>query len=195
MGDEEIAVENEGAPAAGIRKAGARAGPSVATRGVPADETMFLPSHDSPLIRSFEDKNENLTRNLWGLEEVVTFVFPKKYQPVYHDIATKFLLALSQKTRMEGHELADFITKNDVSKATFYNRVLPRLRRVGMIKIERQTIVAKESMRKYRPMTVHLAKTFGNYMMKIGDSWLAVVDEARSKADQQKKLLQFGEKE
>ncbi len=204
MGEEENAGTRGGATAAGAREGATAAmtrktvpgaGPSVATRGVPADETMFLPSHDSPLIRSFEDKNENLTRNLWGPEEVVTFVFPKKYQPVYHDIATKFLLALAVNTRMEGHELADFISKNDISKATFYNRVLPRLRRVGMIKIERQTIVAKENMRKYRPMTVHLAKTFGNYMMKIGDSWLAVVDEARSKADQQKKLGQFGEKE
>ena len=74
--------------------------PSVSTRGVPADETMFLPAHDSPLIRSFEDKNENLTRNLWGLEEIVTFVFPKKYQPVYHQIATDFLTLLVQKTKL-----------------------------------------------------------------------------------------------
>jgi len=60
-----------------------------------------------------------------------------------------------------------------------------------MIKIERQTIIAVESKRKYRPMTIHLSKTFGNYLVKIGDSWLAAVDEARSKYDQQRKLGQF----
>lgn len=167
--------------------------PHVATRGVPADETMFLPSHDSPLLRSFEDKNENSTRNLWSMPEVLTFVFPKKFQPVYHQISLAFFLELMEKTRMSGGEISEFVGKNNISKATFYNRVLPRLRRVGMIKIERQTIVAVESRRKFRPMTITLSKTFGNYLMKIGDSWLALVDEARSKYDQQRKLEHFGE--
>ena len=90
---------------------------------------------------------------------------------------------------MEGTEIGGFVTKNSVSKATFYNRVLPRLKRVGMIKVQRETIIAKESLRKYRPMTVHLSKTFGNYMLKIGDSWLASVDDARSRKAQQKKLV------
>ena len=51
--------------------------------------------------------------------------------------------------------------------------------------MERQTIIALESKRKFRPMTVSLSKTFGNYLMKIGDSWLALVDDARSKKKQQ----------
>jgi hypothetical protein len=50
-----------------------------------------------------------------------------------------------------------------------------------MIKIERETIVPLESRRKYRPMRITLSKTFGNYLMKIGDSWLAIVDDARSR--------------
>ncbi len=168
---------------------------SIATRGVPADETLWLPSHDSPAIRAFEDKAENATRNAWGLDEVVQFVFPARYQPVYHHVALAFIKKMAEKTRMEGAEIAEFVSSQNISKATFYNRVLPRLRRVGMIKIERQTIVAVESKRKYRPMTIHLSKTFGNYLSKIGDSWLAAVDEARSKYDQQKKLGHFDEKE
>lgn len=168
---------------------------TIATRGIPSEESMYLPPHDSPVIRSFQDGGENPTRNMWDIEEVVTFVFPRKYQAIYHSIAVKFLRLLVARTKLEGAELADFISKNNISKATFYNRVLPRLRRVGMIKIERHTIVAKESLRKYRPMTIHLGKTFGNYLMKIGDSWLAIVDEARSKYDQQKRLGHFEGKE
>lgn len=168
---------------------------SVASRGIPSKESMFLPSHDSPLIRSFEDKDENISKNTWDLTEVSTFIFPKKYQIKYHSIATAFLALLSQKTKIEGCEISEFIKKENISKATFYNRVLPRLKRVGMIKVERQTIIAKESKRKFRPMTIHLSKTFGNYMSKIGDSWLAIVDEARSKRDQQKRLENFDNKE
>ncbi|MFH0927581.1 MAG: hypothetical protein V1822_03310 [Candidatus Micrarchaeota archaeon] len=167
---------------------------SVASRGIPSKESMFLPSHDSPLIRAFEDSNETVTRNTWDLTEVAMFIFPKKYQEKYHSIATGFLALLSQKTRIEGSEISEFIKKENISKATFYNRVLPRLKRVGMVKVERHTIVAKESKRKFRPMTIHLSKTFGNYMSKIGDSWLAIVDEARSKRDQQKRLETFEDK-
>ena len=76
--------------------------------------------------------------------------------------------------------MAEFLKANNISKATFYNRVLLRLKRVGMVKVERETLVNVEKKRKYRPMKISLSKTFGNYLMKIGDSWLAIVDEART---------------
>jgi hypothetical protein len=41
-----------------------------------------------------------------------------------------------------------------------------------------------ESKRKYRPMRIALSKTFGNYLMKIGDSWLAIIDDSRSRKQQ-----------
>ena len=90
---------------------------------------------------------------------------------------------LLKKVHIEGKDISPFLSEKNISKATFYNRVLPRLRRVGMIKIERETVIPVESKRKYRPMRISLSKTFGNYLMKIGDSWLAVVDDARSRKE------------
>jgi hypothetical protein len=78
-------------------------------------------------------------------------------------------------------EITEFVKKNEISKATFYNRVLPRLKRVGMIKVERQTIIAEHNKQKYRPMEISLSKSFGNYLTKIGDSWLALVDDVRTR--------------
>ncbi len=153
----------------------------IASRGVPSSESLYFPSYNSSGVRRFQDNTEMPTRNLWSLEEVVNFVFPKKYQEKYHEIAVKFLKLLTRKVRLRGSELSSFVSENKISKATFYNRVLPRLRRVGIIKIERETLVPVEGKRKYRPMRVSLSKTFGNYLMKIGDSWLAVVDDARSR--------------
>ena len=155
--------------------------PSIASRGIPSAESLYFPPHGSEELRSFQDKDENPTRNLWNIEEVINFVFPKKYQKKYHEAAVSFLRLLAEKIQLSGSEISDFISSGGISKATFYNRVLPRLRRVGMIKIERDTIVAVESKRKFRPMRISLSKTFGNYMMKIGDSWLAVVDDSRSR--------------
>jgi hypothetical protein len=50
-----------------------------------------------------------------------------------------------------------------------------------MIKVERITSVNEQSKKKFRPMKISLSKTFGNYFLKIGDSWLAVVDDARTR--------------
>ena len=163
---------------------------SIASRGVPAEESLYFPRYDSEELRNFQDKDENSTRNLWNLEEVVNFVFSKKYQPKYHEIAVAFMKLLAEKIHLAGTDIADFTSSNNVSKATFYNRVLPRLKRVGMIKIERDTVVALESKRKFRPMRISLSKTFGNYMLKIADSWLAIVDDIRSRKEknEQRKL-------
>jgi len=154
----------------------------IASRGIPSKDSLFLPPFNSPELRAFQDGNENITRNSWNLEEVVNFVFPARYQTKYHEIAIAFLRLLCDKTQLTGDEIGNFVSQNGISKATFYNRVLPRLRRVGMIKVERQTLIALESKRKFRPMTISLSKTFGNYLTKIGDSWLAAVDDARTKS-------------
>jgi len=154
---------------------------SIASRGVPSSLSLYLPPHNSDELRTFQDKDENLTRNMWKLEEVANFVFSKKYQAKYYEIACSFLKLLGEKTNLSGNDIPSFVSQNNISKATFYNRVLPRLRRVGMIKVERDTIVSVESKRKFRPMKISLSKTFGNYLIKIGDSWLANVDDARSK--------------
>jgi hypothetical protein len=160
---------------------------SIASRGIPSKDSLYLPPYNSPELRSFQDSNENLTRNIWNLDEVTNFIFPKKYQHKYNEIALSFLKLLLEKNNLTGDEIGHFVSSSGISKATFYNRVLPRLKRIGIIKVERQTIIAVESKRKFRPMNISLSKTFGNYLTKIGDSWLAIVDDARSKKDQEKR--------
>ncbi|MEW6036581.1 MAG: hypothetical protein AB1529_08275 [Candidatus Micrarchaeota archaeon] len=172
---------------AGDRKPDA-AGRQISSRGVPSSESIYLPRHDSEELRSFQDRNETITRNTWNVDEVANFIFSKKYQPKYYEIALGFLRLLAEKTQVSGEETAEFVRSGCISKATFYNRVLPRLKRVGMIKVERDTVVAVESKRKFRPMRISLSKTFGNYFMKIGDSWLAIVDDARSRAEKKDQM-------
>ena len=154
----------------------------VASRGVPSSETLFFPPYKK--VRAFQDDAENPTHNLWNLEEIINFVFPVEYQEKYHIIAYEFMKLIVSKLRIEGKQISQFLNEHNFSKATFYNRVLPKLRRSGLIKVERQTIVAVQSKQKFRPMIISLSKTFGNYLMKIADSWLAIVDDARSKGGQ-----------
>jgi len=163
-------------------------GRQIPSRGVPSSESIYLPRHDSDELRSFQDRNETITRNLWNAEELTNFIFSKRYQPKYYEIALGFVRLLAEKTQVSGDETSSYVKANGISKATFYNRVLPRLKRVGMVKVERDTIVAIESKRKFRPMRISLSKTFGNYFMKIGDSWLAIVDDARSRQEKKDQM-------
>ncbi|MDD5022896.1 MAG: hypothetical protein PHU63_01885 [Candidatus ainarchaeum sp.] len=153
----------------------------IASRGVPSSLSLYFPPYNSEELRAFQDKDGNITRNLWNIEEVANFVFSKKYQPKYYEIAVGFLKVLLEKEKVTGEDISEYVKSNGISKATFYNRVMPRLRRVGMIKVERDTIIPLEKNRKFRPMKVSLSKTFGNYLMKIGDSWLAIIDEVRTR--------------
>ncbi len=72
----------------------------ISSRGVPSSESIYLPRHDSSELRSFQDKNESITRNAWSLDEVTNFIFSKKYQPRYYEIAYSFLKLLRSKTTM-----------------------------------------------------------------------------------------------
>lgn len=153
----------------------------IASRGIPSEFSFYLPAYNSPELRKFEDESETPTRNLWHLDEVINFIFPKKYQQTYNEVAIKFLELLASKVEVEGKDISEFLKQNSISKATFYNRVFPKLRKSGLIKVRRETITSLESKRKYRPMHVSLSKTFGNYITKIGESWLAIVDDARTR--------------
>ena len=149
----------------------------VASRGIPSKFAFYLPPHYSKEIRKFEE-GEKPTRNVWSLEEILNFVFPKQYQETYHKIAVDFLSLLMDELVIEGKQISAFLSSHNYSKATFYNRVLPKLKRIGMVKVERG--LTKEG-KPSKTLRVSLSKTFGNYMLKIADSWLALVDDARSR--------------
>jgi hypothetical protein len=109
---------------------------TITSRGIPSKESFYLPAHYSSEIRKFQDDGENVLRNYWNFEELLNFVFPKKYQPVYNEISILFMNEVIKRDKMMASEITEFVKKNEISKATFYNRVLPRLKRVGMIKVE-----------------------------------------------------------
>ena len=151
----------------------------IKSRGIPSKHSFYLPPHYSKEIRSFES-DEIPTKNVWRVKEIIEFVFPSKFQEKYHEIALRFLEKLGEEVSISGEEIAMFIKENGFSKATFYNRVLPKLKAVGMVKVER--LAVEKGSSKKRKMKITLSKTFGNYMNKIGDSWLAFVDDVRTKA-------------
>lgn len=147
-------------------------------RGFKSEASLYLPAHYSQEIRRFEDNDERPTRNLWGIEELLNFIFPKNYQQRYYESALALMKRLSSNPSINSSEIPQLIKENNLSKATFYNRVIPKMKRFGLIKVEREAVL-KGKPRRFK---ISLSKSFGNYLMKISDSWLAFVDDSRSKA-------------
>lgn len=148
----------------------------IASRGIPSKEALWLPPYNK--VKKFQDENERRTRNLFTLEEVIAFIFPPPYQKRYYEIGLMFIKKLiDNKGFISSDEIASFVNSNNISKATFYNRVLPRMRRAGLIKIEREITQNLDATKKRRKLKVRISRTFGNYLLKIADSWLAIVDE------------------
>ncbi|MEM0455808.1 MAG: hypothetical protein QXL02_01810 [Candidatus Anstonellales archaeon] len=146
---------------------------------VKSKNILYLPAHYDPTLRRFQDENEGPTKNLFSLQEVLFFVFPPEISPKYNTIANRFINLLIQKNgELYSTDIAEFVRNNSISKATFYNRVLVKLRAFGLIKIEREF---SDINKKSRKLKITISKTFGNYLNKIGDSWLAIVDEVRSR--------------
>jgi len=141
------------------------------SRGIPSARALYLPAHDSKEVRAFEVEGR-LTKNVWPLPELLRFIFPPAYQETYYRVALSFLQRMAEKGSVDGEDIGAFLREEGVSKATFYNKVLPKLRAFGLVKAQRT---------RDRGYILTLSKTFSNYLYKIAESWEAFVDDVRSR--------------
>lgn len=131
--------------------------------GIPSSEQLYLPRKDS-LDEVLGKQGAIRMSTSWNIGDVLQFVFPRKYRESYYNVSNLFLAELLSKGgSMSSSEIGDFVSKNTISKATFYNKVLPRLVRVGMIERHREP----ESQK----MKVKWSSQFAIYLEKIAFEW------------------------
>ena len=87
------------------------------------------------------------------------------------------MLSLLDKVSLAGDDVGKWLKDNNYSKATFYNRILPKLKRCGLIRTERTEFEHKNS-RRYRKMNYYLSKDFGNFLTRIGTQYLDIIGAA-----------------
>lgn len=132
-------------------------------KGIPSNEQFYLPRKDS-LDEVLGKQSAIRMSTSWTIADVLQFVFPKKYRESYYNVSNLFLgELLSKNGSMTSSEIGDFVARNQVSKATFYNKVLPRLVRVGMIERNREP----ESQK----LKVKWSSQFAIYLEKIAFEW------------------------
>ena len=147
------------------------------SRGVPAKETFWLPSHDGKYFSAKGGLDKNI---IWSVEDVIDFIFPRLYQPMYFEIACGFMKLVMENEKLKKEEISEFLKNKKYSKSTLENKIIPKLVRFGLIKRERET--AKEGKSRYLILSDSL--TFANYLERIASAWNMLVSTARQKRKQ-----------
>jgi len=150
--------------------------PKVISRGVPAKESLWLDD-----VRKRREEWQYHKKVRLELPHLLQIIFPKQHQPKYHDISLKFMQFLLEKGRLEGADTGAFITSNGFSKATFYNIILPRLKKVGMVRLLREEFnISKETQKYYRKI-IEPSKQFSMFFKKLGEEYETILDTAEAK--------------
>lgn len=146
-----------------------------ASSGIPSDESLWLPSHYGVELK----RKGGLEKTVyWDVGEVVDFIFPRRFQPVYHQVASDFLSLVLEKDWVTKDEIAVFLSQKGYSKSTLENKVIPKLVRFGLLKREREITAG---MGKGRALILSNSLTFSNYLERIGFAWNMLVSTSRKK--------------
>ena len=131
--------------------------------GIPSEDQLYLPRKDT-LDDLLKKQGAIRSSTSWSLEDLLQFVFPQRYRSAYHGVAVSFLSTLQANGgSLTSSQIGEFVEKTKVSKATFYNKVLPRLVRIGMVDRNREPTSSK--------MTVKWSNQFAIYLEKIAFEW------------------------
>jgi hypothetical protein len=156
----------------------------IVSRGVPAKESLWLDD-----VRKRREEWQYHKKVRLELYHLIQIVFPKQHQPKYHDVALKFMNFLLEKGRLEGADTGSFITTNGFSKATFYNVILPRLKKVGMVRLLREEFNQSKDKQKYYRKIIEPSKQFSLFFRKLGDEYETILDTAEAKRPKQEEKL------
>ncbi|HHQ45336.1 MAG TPA: hypothetical protein ENN13_04260 [Candidatus Altiarchaeales archaeon] len=145
------------------------------SRGVPSGETLYLPKHYGVELKEKGGLDKTV---FWTVEDVVDFIFPAKYQPKYHRVASDFLKIVLEKDWVTKREISVFLKKTGYSKSTLENKVIPKLVRFGLLKRQREI---KSGLGKGRGLILSESLTFTNYLERIGFAWNMLVSTTRAR--------------
>jgi len=152
------------------------------SRGIPSDESMWLPRHYGKEVKEKGGLEEEI---IWNMEDIADFIFPKAYQPRYFMVAVDFLSLLLASEKVTKDEIGKFLKEKNYSRSTLENKVIPKLVHFGLIKREREI---EGALGKGRSLILSDSLTFTAYLRKIGDAWKSQVATARHKRKKEEKL-------
>jgi len=146
------------------------------TRGIPSKESLWLA--DLRKLRESWRYHQNVRLEM---DQIMHIVFPQQYQQKYYEVARDFMQSLLKNTEMRGEDIGLFLQEKKHSKATFYNVILPRLKRVGMVKLEREAFHHDKEKQKYYKKIVRPSKQFSIFFQHLAREYEAIIETAKTR--------------
>jgi len=150
-----------------------------ASRGVPSKESLWF--DDVKRLRDDWAYHKNVRIEI---NQILELVFPPKYQQKYHLIAIEFMNRLLERKVLRGDDIGAFIREKGFSKATFYNIILPRLKRVGMVRLEREEFHHERSKQKFYKKIVRPSTQFSKFWEHIASEYNSIVQTAKARGSE-----------
>lgn len=147
------------------------------SRGIPSKESLWLED-----IRKLRDSWKYHQNVRLELDQILHIVFPEKYQAKYYATGLNFMKYLLEKQELYGDDIGAFLRDKNYSKATFYNVVLPRLKRVGMVKLEREEFTHERAKQKYYKKIVRPSKQFSVFFDHLAKEYDSIIETAKARA-------------
>ncbi len=149
----------------------------IVPKGIPAEEAFWLPDHSK--IHEILGKTNPFDEFgvEWRVEDLMQFLFPKRYREIQHKFATQLVeFMIANGGEINYMQLGDFVESTGVSKATLYNKIVPRLLDAGMIERHRKNPESEKG-----PYRLEMSQSFHNYLFKMAKEWRRMVSTARNR--------------
>lgn len=141
--------------------------------GIPSSESLCIFPHYGAELK----KKGGLDKAVyWDVSDVMDFIFPRKYQPKYHEVACEFVKMILEMDWVTKDEIRGFLKRTGYSKSTLENKIIPKLVRFGLIKREREI---STGLGKGRALILSDSLTFTNYLDRVGFAWNMLVSTGR----------------
>lgn len=117
----------------------------------------------------------------WNWEKIVDLFFPHEQSPKRNKYAKIFLRELKEEGEIDSEKLNSFDEwGHEKGKSNLKNNILPKLRRIGVIKYEYLEYRGKNEGKKGRRKLIKPAKSFTSMLDSMANGW-AAYESAASK--------------
>ncbi|MFB6244794.1 MAG: hypothetical protein ABEJ03_00425 [Candidatus Nanohaloarchaea archaeon] len=129
-----------------------------------------------PLDESKYRKSERA----WNWEKIVDLFFPKEQSPRRNKYAKIFLRELKEEGEIDSQKLNAFDEwGHEKGKSNLKNKILPKLRRLGVIKYDYTEYRGRNEGEKGREKIVRPATSFTSVLDSMANGWAAYESAAR----------------
>ncbi len=122
-----------------------------------------------------EDREKyKLSDRAWNWEKIVDLFFPREQSPKRNKYAKIFLRELKDEGEIDSEKLNNFDEwGHEKGKSNLKNKILPKLRRLGVIKYEYLEYRDRSEGNQGRQKVVKPSKTFTSMLDSIANGWAA----------------------